>query len=159
MEADLELATGEMLGRLGDEATIGGRQATLDSIASILAALDPELTSPGINKGLLSNAILNMTGISDEDKELFRKALGITEADQHRGTTEDDLITVVDGQVQGGNNSQAMQDFLEENDDIRVNRTYIVRDDEGKPVEIRMIATGQLLASWDSVEEKWKRNQ
>jgi len=159
MEADLELATGEMLGRLGDEATIGGRQATLDSIASILAALDPELTSPGINKGLLSNAILNMTGISDEDKELFRKALGITEADQHRGTTEDDLITVVDGQVQGGNNSQAMQDFLEENDDIRVNRTYIVRDDEDKPVEIRMIATGQLLASWDSVEEKWKRNQ
>ena len=158
IEADMELATGEMLGELGGRATLGGREATMNSIASILAALDPELTSPGINKGLLSNAILNMTGISDDDKALFRKALGITEADVHRGVTDDDLITVLDGEVTGGGASTSLQDFMDENQDIKANRWYVVRDDEDKPVEIRLIGNGHLLASWDSVEESWKRN-
>ena len=160
LESDLELATGEMLGELGGKATLGGREATLNSFASILAALDPELTSPGINKGLLSNAILNMTGISDDDKMLFRKALGITEADVHRGVTDADHITVIDGQVRGGGDaSTSLQAFLDapENQDLASGNWFIKRDDEDKPVSIHLL-TGGLLATWDSVEESWKRN-
>ena len=109
---------------------------------------------------MLSNAILNMTGISDDDKELFRKALGITEADVHRGVTDDDHITVIDGQVTGGGDaSTSLQAFLDapENQDLASGSWFIKRDDEDKPVSIHLI-TGGLLASWDSVEEKWKRN-
>ena len=78
LESDRELGFGEALGSIGGEKTLGGRQADLDVIASILAALDPDLaTSEGVDKTQLAEAILRTSGFNDANMGSFMAALGL----------------------------------------------------------------------------------
>jgi len=65
-----ELGLGELTGLMGGEQTLGGRQADLDIISAVIAALDPELKIKG-NKEELAELLLellaNVPGGEDAD--------------------------------------------------------------------------------------------
>ena len=68
--ATRELGLGELTGLMGGEQTLGGRQADLDIISAVIAALDPELKIKG-NKEELAELLLellaNVPGGEDAD--------------------------------------------------------------------------------------------
>ena len=163
MEADLELATGEMLGRLGSEKTLGGREADLGVIASMLAALDPQIAlSKGVNVGDLARAILSTSGFSEEDRELFSNALGIgSETDLGRILTGEEETEEVyqnpDGTRAGSTGNASMDekldDFFRENPDLGK-----VGADNAVGIRGTKLWKGsQVIAIWDTAQEKWIR--
>ena len=163
MEADLELATGEMLGRLGSEKTLGGREADLGVIASMLAALDPQIAmSKGVNVGDLARAILSTSGFSEEDRELFSNALGIgSETDLGRILTGEEETEEVyqnpDGTRAGSTGNASMDEKL---DDFF--REYPSLGKVGADNAVGIIGTklwkgSQVIAIWDTAQEKWIR--
>ena len=163
MEAELELATGEMLGRLGSEKTLGGREADLGVIASMLAALDPQIAmSKGVNVGDLARAILSTSGFSEEDRELFSNALGIgSETDLGRILTGEEETEEVyqnpDGTRAGSTGNASMDEKL---DDFF--REYPSLGKVGADNAVGIIGTklwkgSQVIAIWDTAQEKWIR--
>jgi hypothetical protein len=77
-----ELGIGELLGELGGRQTLGGREADLGLLASIIASLDPSLNIEEDNlKGLLDliSGGLGGGGFNSEAIQRFREILGFAE--------------------------------------------------------------------------------
>jgi hypothetical protein len=72
-----EIAIGELLGNLGGEQTLGGRQADLDVIGAIIAALDPAVDVGTGNKKQLgfASSLLDLLNLPPDQVEEIRKAL------------------------------------------------------------------------------------
>jgi hypothetical protein len=152
-----ELGIGELVGQLGGQQTIGGRQADLDVIASALAALDPDLTKgSNVDFRALAGAILGgLQGPNQDFAQVIRDALRLNPGQGGGGVGEQDPtpVTIVDGQVIGGEDTDindALQTFLQVNPDLASGR-FIVSDG-------RMFnSSGGTVAKWNSNTSTWER--
>ena len=74
-----EIAIGELLGNLGGEQTLGGRQADLDVIGSIIAALDPavDLGTQNAKQLGFASSLLDLLNLPPDQIAKIRSSLGI----------------------------------------------------------------------------------
>jgi hypothetical protein len=84
--SDRDIATAELIGRtISGEQTIGGQQADLDVIGSVMAVMDPSLDiSSEVRKSLAQAIIRSSWRGSDKDRLEIEAALGISGEDPGR---------------------------------------------------------------------------
>jgi len=164
LQSNRELGFGQALGHIGGEPTIGGRQADLDVIAAILASLDPELAlDEGVSRTQLAQAILGTSGFSDEDMASFLGAFGLSPEGQGGGSgvttppggVSDANLTIVGGQVVGGNNPElnaAINAFFAAHPHIAQSGDYTVQS--GKLYN----SAGLIVANWNPDTNQWVEN-
>ena len=132
----------------------------MDSIASILAALDPDLNAPGINTSALARAILHSTNLSDEDKKAFGAAFGIGPREAAGGPDSPWYEKDPPGGDDGGINYR-----INDNSPDHI-KTFLAAHPDLNADELSWNNAGiwrgtsppfTLVATWDSLSQEWDR--
>jgi hypothetical protein len=155
--SERELGIGELLGELGGKQTLGGREADLGLLASIISSLDPDLD---INKNTLAaliDTIFSAMGGGGFDSEAIEALRYMIQGQGGTGFGLEEDLTTADGKITGGDMSGKWAAFRADNPDLANNSRIKVNYYTDRPGEARDMSTGQLVARYNEATGKWER--
>jgi hypothetical protein len=150
--SDRDIATAELIGRtISGEQTIGGQQADLDVIGSVMAIMDPSLDISQEVRMALAQAIMRSSWRgSDKDRLEIEAALGISGEDPGSGGGEPEYYFPGDTYHDADTNK-----FIQDNFPGKYLRIHpgVAMFDSGTPDNPKRVPPR--VAIWDSYKNEW----
>ena len=152
-----EIDIAKLMGEFGGDQTLGGREADLGLLASIISSLDPSLD---INKNTLAaliDTIFSGMGGGGFDTEAIEALRAMIQGQGGTGFGLEEELTTANGEITGGDISGKWAEFRADNPDLANNSRIKVNYYTDRPGEARDMSTGQLVARYNEATGKWER--